>query len=232
MQKAQLLSQPIWIVTHAAWATLAADRQHRREHLVRVGCLPDLGDGPSARPPRAGGRRRGGRCGCRRRRRRAAPARAIELAVLLGQAAADAICRSGPRGLQRLEVAEVAVELVVGVLPDAARVQDDDVGVVDASAGTRPSASSSPAIRSESCSFIWHPKVRTRYVRATTVQPATTDLQLQQSPHSQNNSKANSTTTTSWTLTNRYPPLTLITISKGKCTNRCHHNIQRQSQRP
>src|SRR4051794_41838387 len=26
-----------------------------------------------------------------------------------------------------------------------------------------PSASSSPAMRSESCSFIWHPKVRTTY---------------------------------------------------------------------
>jgi hypothetical protein len=30
------------------------------------------------------------------------------------------------------------------------------------SAGTRPSAASSPAMRSESCSFIWHPKVRTK----------------------------------------------------------------------
>jgi hypothetical protein len=28
-------------------------------------------------------------------------------------------------------------------------------------AGCSPSASNSPAIRSESCSFIWHPKVRT-----------------------------------------------------------------------
>src|SRR5215213_9948076 len=35
-------------------------------------------------------------------------------------------------------------------------------------ARTRPSASSSPAMRSESCSFIWHPKVRTMYRRALT----------------------------------------------------------------
>src|SRR3982751_5002314 len=31
------------------------------------------------------------------------------------------------------------------------------------SAASIPSASNSPAIRSESCSFIWHPKVRTTY---------------------------------------------------------------------
>src|SRR5437870_10793191 len=29
-----------------------------------------------------------------------------------------------------------------------------------------PSATRRPAMRSESCSFIWHPKVRTKYVRA------------------------------------------------------------------
>src|SRR3954471_12848884 len=33
-----------------------------------------------------------------------------------------------------------------------------------------PSASSRPARRSESCSFIWHPKVRIRYFPATTGQ--------------------------------------------------------------
>src|SRR5581483_6363891 len=33
-------------------------------------------------------------------------------------------------------------------------------------AGSSPSASSTPAMRSESCSFIWHPYVRTRYLRA------------------------------------------------------------------
>src|SRR3712207_659014 len=36
------------------------------------------------------------------------------------------------------------------------------------SAAVIPSASSSPAMRSESCSFIWHPKVRTRYRRPDT----------------------------------------------------------------
>src|SRR3954453_21448312 len=34
-------------------------------------------------------------------------------------------------------------------------------------AGARPSASRRPAMRSESCSFIWHPKVRTTYLRVT-----------------------------------------------------------------
>src|SRR5437016_9408028 len=38
------------------------------------------------------------------------------------------------------------------------------------SVASMPSASSSPARRSESCSFIWHPKVRIRYFPATTGQ--------------------------------------------------------------
>ena len=42
------------------------------------------------------------------------------------------------------------------------------VGAAD-DAGARPSASRRPAMRSESCSFIWHPKVRKKYVRATGV---------------------------------------------------------------
>ena len=39
-----------------------------------------------------------------------------------------AICMPGPGGLHRAQVAEVAVEPVVGVLPDRAGVEDDDVG--------------------------------------------------------------------------------------------------------
>ena len=56
---------------------------------------------------------------------------AHELAVLLGEAAADRDLQVGPRVLQRLQSAEVAVELVVGVLADAARVEHDDVGGVE-----------------------------------------------------------------------------------------------------
>ena len=51
-----------------------------------------------------------------------------QLAVLLGQAAADRDLQVGPAVLQRLEVPEVAVELVVGVLADAAGVEHHDVG--------------------------------------------------------------------------------------------------------
>ena len=54
-----------------------------------------------------------------------------QLAVLLGEAAADRDLQVGPLLLQRLQVAEVAVELVVGVLPDAAGVEHDDVGRVE-----------------------------------------------------------------------------------------------------
>ena len=51
-----------------------------------------------------------------------------QLAVLLGQAPADRDLEVGPVGLERFEPPEVAVELVVGVLADAAGVEHHDVG--------------------------------------------------------------------------------------------------------
>ena len=50
--------------------------------------------------------------------------------VLLRQAAGHDDLTAVALALPRLQMTEVAVELVVGVLPDAARVEDDDVGVV------------------------------------------------------------------------------------------------------
>ena len=55
----------------------------------------------------------------------------MQLPVLLREASADRDLEVGPVGLHRLEPAEVAVELVVGVLADAARVEHDHVGGVD-----------------------------------------------------------------------------------------------------
>ena len=55
--------------------------------------------------------------------------RRTRVAVLLGQAAADGDLHVGIGLLARREVAEVAVQLVVGVLPHRAGVEDDDVGV-------------------------------------------------------------------------------------------------------
>ncbi len=52
-----------------------------------------------------------------------------EVAVLLGQAAADHDLEIRVGVLARLQVPEGAVELVVGVLADAAGVEDDDVGL-------------------------------------------------------------------------------------------------------
>ncbi len=57
------------------------------------------------------------------------------LAVLLGQAPADHDLHLGPGRLEGLEVPEVAVELVVGVLADAAGVEHHHVGVVEAMGG-------------------------------------------------------------------------------------------------
>ena len=61
-------------------------------------------------------------------------------------------------------MAEVPVELVVGVLADTARVEHDDVGMLLV-VRTSPSATNRAAIRSESCSFIWQPNVRTTNLR-------------------------------------------------------------------
>ena len=54
---------------------------------------------------------------------------AHDVAILLGEAARHDDLAPVARGLPRLQVAEVAVELVVGVLADAARVEHDHVGV-------------------------------------------------------------------------------------------------------
>ena len=53
-----------------------------------------------------------------------------QIAVLLGKASRHHDLAALPGLLPRHQVAEVAVQLVVGVLPDAAGVEDDDVGVV------------------------------------------------------------------------------------------------------
>jgi hypothetical protein len=51
------------------------------------------------------------------------------LPVLLGQAATDRDLHVGVAALARGQVAEVAVQLVVGVLADGAGVEDHHVGV-------------------------------------------------------------------------------------------------------
>ncbi len=58
------------------------------------------------------------------------------------------------------EVTEGPVELVVGILPNGAGVDDDDVRVAIGGADV-PAASSDPLSRSESWTFIWQPNVRT-----------------------------------------------------------------------
>ena len=53
-----------------------------------------------------------------------------QVAVLLGEAAGHHDLEARALRLERLQVAEGAVQLVVGVLPDAAGVEDDDVRVL------------------------------------------------------------------------------------------------------
>ena len=126
MQNAHELSQPIWIVTHARVVDLA------RGPAAPTGTpRAPRGSRRSARsargPARAARRRVGQVVGAEHDVDVAGPLD-DQLAVLLGQAAADRDLQVGPAVLERLEVPEVAVELVVGVLPDAAGVEDDDVG--------------------------------------------------------------------------------------------------------
>ena len=54
-----------------------------------------------------------------------------ELAVLLGQTTTHRDLHARSPRLERLQMTEMAVELVVGVLADAAGVEQDDVGVLD-----------------------------------------------------------------------------------------------------
>jgi hypothetical protein len=68
-------------------------------------------------------------------------------------------------GLDRGEVAEVAVEPVVGVLRTAQVLNTTRSATAPSTAAAYPASSSSPVSRSESCTFIWQPYVRTWYVR-------------------------------------------------------------------
>ena len=130
MQKAQVLSQPIWIVTQAlydvvrragsadgnmAWSsTTAASRisvtgPPRRDVVEQLGGAVDVVR--AHHDVDVAGLWRD------------------DVAVLLGEAAGHDDLAAVALRLPRLQVAEVAVQLVVGVLADAARVQHDDVGV-------------------------------------------------------------------------------------------------------
>jgi len=84
--------------------------------------------------------------------------------ILLGQTPGHHDPQLRVRVLERLEVPEVAVELVVGVR-GWPRVQHDHARAEAAWVGVMPSGRpSTPPMRSESCSFIWQPKVRIRYL--------------------------------------------------------------------
>ena len=111
---------------------LAARGQRRREHRVVVdhGGVEDLGE--RATRARASIDELGGAMHVVRAEHDVDVRRPLadDLAILLGQAAGHHDLAPVALALPRLEMAEVAVELVVGVLADAARVEHDDVGVV------------------------------------------------------------------------------------------------------
>jgi hypothetical protein len=110
---------------------LAARRQRRREHRVVVdhGGVEDLGEWP---PGARLGDQLSGAVDVVRAEHDVDVRRPVadDLAILLRQASRHHDLAPVALALPRLEVAEIAVELVVGVLADAARVEHDDVGVV------------------------------------------------------------------------------------------------------
>ncbi len=91
--------------------------------------LQDLDQRAFASAPARAGRRRGRHCGCRTRRRPRAPAPAPSPGLFgpgsrRRRSAVRALLFQGP------QLAQVAVKPVVGVLPDAARVENHDVGIL------------------------------------------------------------------------------------------------------
>ena len=80
----------------------------------------------------------------------------------------------GPSRLSSLQLAELREHLLLRLLADRARVQEDHVGVARAIASARTDrARRSPATRSESYSFIWQP-----YVMRQIDMPATLTLHI------------------------------------------------------
>ena len=127
MQNAHELSQPIWIVTQAAWSTSrragSADGYSSCSSRIST-------SGPSSRARASSS----GACArlCVPNTTSTCGARASTSSrSFWARHPPTAIWRSGRRLLQLLQPAEVAVELVVGVLPDAARVEHHDVGGVE-----------------------------------------------------------------------------------------------------
>ena len=124
MQNAQELSQPIWIVIQAEWSTSrrAGNADGYSSCSSRIS---------TTGPLRAGPREQLGRVSKVVGTEHDVDVRgalAHEIAILLREAPANRDLQLRSALLELLEPAEMAVELVVGVLPDAARVQHDNVG--------------------------------------------------------------------------------------------------------
>ena len=130
MQNAHELSQPIWIVTQALYdvSRRAGSALREQRLVVEHRLVEDLGD----RPGGAGlVDQLGGAMDVVRAEHDVDPRRPLahDVAVLLRQAAGDDDLPTVALGLPALQPAEVAVQPVVGVLPDAAGVDHDHVGV-------------------------------------------------------------------------------------------------------
>ena len=110
MQKAQELSQPVWMVTHAAYGSSRTARGRRAagRRPARVGRVEDLHRrAPRSRARRSSAGARPG-CGCRRRRRREPPFSWIRSRSFWARQPPTAICRPGLASHQLLQAARGA----------------------------------------------------------------------------------------------------------------------------
>ena len=130
MQNAHELSQPIWIVTHALWP---CSRFAGSAEGNAAASSAAVASSTSTIGPLAGELDQiGGAMHVVGAEHHVDPRRlrADALGLVLGEASAHDDLHAGATVFDRLEHAEVAVELVVGVLPDAAAVEHHDVGVL------------------------------------------------------------------------------------------------------
>ena len=138
----------------------------RRSSSIRGGRAGPTGTAPATRrspparlpgpAPARAGRAASRYCACRTRRWPRAPARRSRPGPSgPGSRPRRSACRPGL--LDRQQVAQVAVEPVIGVLADRAGVEYDHVRGFPAGGALVTGVFEQPASRSESCMFIWHP---------------------------------------------------------------------------
>ena len=168
MQKAHELSQPIWIVTQASYEVtrLAGNADGNIAWSSSTASSKISVSGPSTREV---SRSSAARCTlCVPITTSTQGARFCTMSrSFWAKQPETTICRPSRASFQRFNIPRLPYNL----LSAFSRIQHVFNTTTSASSSSstahKPSASSKPEIRSESWSFIWHPKVRTTYERGS-----------------------------------------------------------------